>query len=455
MSDAAQQELFTKITTDFEFFFNTLTIVNRDFTLHPSKDVIKARPMTLAKHQKELIQYLDRGDIPEYTVLKSRQVGVTTVLVALILWNMQYNRDQNYIYMMDLEAKTLKIANMLKEMYYSIPDFLRVPLDIKKSNVITNIANNNTLQIHPARQKHLRSDTFTLGIFDEFAFYEAKDQHEIDQAAISSCPTRIFLSTPKVQDDLFEHKCIEAERRGQLYKRSILDIPEWYGGEDNAAAWLSHSTQNKPQSMINREYLCEFKGAATDTIWETEDYMFGRYKLDDDMFVVSLDLGWKDDTCILAAALTPDGLHFTDEIIVNHRNVKEIANLITGLQRPFKFGIADSSSKKVDMTGGLSVWSELKKHLGIPIYTRKLPDKVKMLNIVQSALYRQVVKIDQYRCPNLTKMMMNYEWGRAKASFPHNDYSHIHDAFVYGVLNWLLIKQDLKPKHRLISAYDW
>lgn len=447
-------EIFKRITTDFSFFFEHITISCRDFSLPPEKDLVTKRPLKLAKHQKELIEYIETCDKPEKIILKSRQIGVTTVLIAYILWRMMYGYDQNIIYLLDLDIKTDKMRLLLQEMYHSIPEFLRTELDFK-ATVTSNAKNNNYLYIQTSSAKYLRSAAYTLGIFDEYAFYEIKDQEAIDQAAIASCPNRICLSTPRIQNDIFEAKCKRAEKEGYIYKRTIWDVTEWYGGLDNARAWFNRGTENQSQAYINREYLCEFKGAAEDTVFEREDYMFEDWENTGESAMVTLDLGYKDSTAILFAAITENGLHFMDEEVVDHHNIYEIIDIILKRGYSLNFGVADSNGKSTDITSGVSAWKELKEYIGIPFYTRK-PKKMTMKQIVQSALYKKIVKIDRYRCPKLVDMIYNYEWSKT-GKFVHNDYSHIYDSFVYGVLNWILIhNRGRKPSIRMVDKYaNW
>ena len=132
-------------------------------------------------------------------------------------------------------------------------------------------------------------------------------------------------------------------------------------------------------------------------------------------------------------------LHLFDEIIVNHMNINQIVNLIKAKNYNIRYGVADSSSKKKDLTTGISAFKQLQSLLGVKILTRKIPDKEKMLYIAQSALYDSTLYIDP-TCQQTLKMFMNYAWTDS-GKMPHNKYSHIHDCLVYAVLNY-------KLKHR-------
>jgi len=71
--------------------------------------------------------------------------------------------------------------------------------------------------------------------------------------------------------------------------------------------------------------------------------------------IFGCDLGFSDDTVILFFKLSSKGIHLIDEIIINHMNTRDIATLIKNKQYNLRYGIADSSSKKTDMTTALSL----------------------------------------------------------------------------------------------------
>jgi hypothetical protein len=115
---------------------------------------------------------------------------------------------------------------------------------------------------------------------------------------------RIIISTPQVENDVYHELVKQAEHEGRLFKRTIHDVcDDWYGSPENAKEWLEKELfKGKSRAEINREYLCEFKGAATNTIWELTDGMKNTDPGSGYPTVISLDLGYKPDPTVVLFA---------------------------------------------------------------------------------------------------------------------------------------------------------
>jgi hypothetical protein len=81
-----------KCIESFEFFCRFLTIQAYDLTKAPGPDNgLSSQPFVLKKHQRELIEFIETPTAPnEKIILKSRQIGITEVLLAYCLWKLLY-----------------------------------------------------------------------------------------------------------------------------------------------------------------------------------------------------------------------------------------------------------------------------------------------------------------------------------------------------------------------------
>lgn len=203
----------------------------------------------------------------------------------------------------------------------------------------------------------------------------------------------MIISTPQVENDVYHELVKQAEHDGRLFKRDIHSVKnDWYGSEENANEWLEKELfKGKSKAEINREYLCEFKGAATNTVWEI---LPDHYHMDPGVHyptVVSLDLGYKPDpTVVLFARVADNKLFICDELVCLENTVYHVADKIQGKTQEKKhklfWGACDSSAKKIDQTSALNVHSELQKTLGIKFHTHKLPDKLEMWSQAQRSI---------------------------------------------------------------------
>jgi hypothetical protein len=429
-----------------EFTAQCITLPARNWKVPPEESTIENIPFILAEHQVAFLDYLKTTISSDKVILKTRQRGYSVMLVAYVLWKVLFGDNENILYLCDREDKAKEFYDLLKKIYYSIPTFLRLNLDIKADRRIKNTAFNNSLSFKVATENAGRSGTFTLVICDEYSYYDESIQESISAALTSSCPNnRIWVSTPKKENDSYHRKVIQAEKDGTLWKHTYWDfIDDWFGSEKNAKAWRKVQEEGLTPQQKARELDCEFKGIATDQIWVIEPQMFIPSNVSEGSTACfSMDLGWSDDTAILLFKEYPQMIHFFDEIVFNKTTIPQIISRLK--QRNFRYiwGAADSSSKKTDQVVGTSAHKELQIGLGCRILTHKIPDKHEMYSLAQSALLRGLVKIDYNRCPHLVEMFNNYEWKDGK--FPHDKYSHIHDSFVYAILNFLY-KSGRKPQ---------
>jgi hypothetical protein len=81
-----------KCIESFEFFCRFLTIQAYDLTQSPGpENGLRSQPFILKKHQRELVKFIETPTAPnEKIILKSRQIGITEVLLAYCLWKLLY-----------------------------------------------------------------------------------------------------------------------------------------------------------------------------------------------------------------------------------------------------------------------------------------------------------------------------------------------------------------------------
>ena len=426
------------ITTDFMAFCSIcLTIPAKDFTVPPEETTVRSVPFSLAQHQIEFLNYL-KTPMTDKIVLKCRQRGYSVLLLAYCLWLILYSRDQNLLYIIDREDKAKEFRRLLQELFHSIPEVFKPKgIAIMASNEIYNHNRNNHLSLRTASSSVGRSGTYTLAIVDEYAYYDLNIQEDIAASLTSSCQNRIWISTPKQENDNYHHKVNMADKQGLLWKHTYWEwIDDWFGGEDNAKLWRKEQEKDLKPAQIARELDCKFKGAAEDLIWlvpPEASRIFNKNTLNSRV-IVSLDVGWEDDTAVLFAYDYGGCLHIIDEIVTNHTATPHLASLMKGRYAYYKYGVIDSAALKVDQTSSISIHNDMSRRLGCRFYTGK-PRQEEGIQIAQTALLEGRIFIDSNKCPLLIEMFNNYE--REGEVLPRSRYKHLHDSFVYLCYNWL------------------
>jgi len=215
--------------------------------------------------------------------------------------------------------------------------------------------------------------TYTLAICDEFAYAETTtiQTRVLSGIRSSAKQKRLIISTPQVENDIYHELVKQAEHEGRLFRRDIHDVKDdWYGSPENAQEWLDKELfKGKSKAEINREYLCEFKGAATNTVWEILPEHLSADPGVQYPTVVALDLGYKPDpTVVLFARVVNNRLFISDELVCLENTVYHVADKIKGKSKDKNYklfwGTCDSSGKKVDQT------SRVERSFRIATFTR-------------------------------------------------------------------------------------
>lgn len=435
----ATKDTLLKAATDFEFFCeHILKTPQKEWKKKPSEAKIIESGLKLTNTQKEYVKYISNTEIQEKVVLKCRQRGYTTVTITWLLWNVLYGKNYKCMYVTNKAENAAEIYATLTTIIHKL-DAPYVPSGMayrrNPQYVIQNEKRNNKIVIRTATEDAGRSGTFSCVVLDEVAAYDTHIQKEISAAIVAACNNRIVISTPRKENDLFHIKTIEADKRSELWIDKYWDhAVEWFGSEENAKLWRRAQEQGNTHAQISRELDCQFRGAADDLILFVPPTAIQTYShKQGQRIIVSLDLGFADDTCILYAADVGNKLHIFDENVVNKTTITDITDIIKKKYgRSIKYGVMDCSGKKVDMTSGSSVYAMMQRLLMCPFRTRK-NRKEEMLLIGQKLISDQRVYIDP-GCVKLLEMCNNYEWINGK--MPHDRLSHIFDSFIYLLYNW-------------------
>jgi len=455
------EDIVKNITTDFfEFCRICLTIPQRDIKSPPSdSDGLVEKPLILTTKQKQFIELLETKSIPGKVILKCRQRGYTTVSVAYTLWKTLYFKNQNILYLIDDGKKARELYQILKAQYNSIPPiflpngvlpYLTPPARLENPLL------NSVVKFDTAKEDSARSGTYTMIVLDEIAFYDERVQDSIMSAINPACPNnKVFISTPKKENDLYHNMVLEAKVDGTLFEHTFFeDAVEWYGSLENAKVWREHLEKGMTKGKIAREFDCEFKGAVEERIYDFDTTPLVEIPTTTTMSIISLDLGWNDPTAVIWAYDFNGYLHIHDELVTDRTSIPNVINEIKARGHKIKYGICDSSGKKVDQTSGISIHSQLQNNLGMKFLTHKT-EKEEMIRLVVSAALKGLIKISP-KCSYLLEMLNNYEFKTTSSGgsiIPHNDYSHMADSLNYLILNWLQAgkaqgqKSGMKPRN--------
>ncbi len=172
----------TKCCSDWSYLIDTYIML---------PNVGEPVPFKLFPFQKKTLYYFIVRD--RVITLKSRQMGLSTLIEAYALVTALMLRNQNILIVSIKEDVAKAMLNKIKYMYENLPAFLKVPVKNthRSGNIGTSteieFANGSKIKVSPATENAGRSDSLSLLILDELAF-----QMYAQQIWASASPTLAF-----------------------------------------------------------------------------------------------------------------------------------------------------------------------------------------------------------------------------------------------------------------------
>jgi hypothetical protein len=243
-------------------------------------------PFVPMPHQEALVReiltaYLSRdarGRLEKVTIFveKSRDMGATWVVLAVIVWLWLYERGFTCLLGSRVETLVEKNPGSRNEdtllgrcevLAMGLPEWLRPDgvsmLDkaTRQSMLWTNPSTGNQLTGESANGNFGRQQRKTAVVFDELAF--AEYQRSIIRGTADTCRLRIFLTSPDPDADA----CKELMRRPGV--RVVTQ--DWRLHPDKTVAWYEKQREDRSEEEIANELDLSWEGGAERRIYPEWD----------------------------------------------------------------------------------------------------------------------------------------------------------------------------------------
>ena len=110
-------------------------------------------------------------DNPYSIILKSRQLGISTLSAGYSLWLMTFHKDKNILCIATKQETAKNMVTKVKFMYENLPSWLKV--DYEENNKLAlRLQNGSQIKATSASSDAGRSEAVSLLIIDEAAFIE-------------------------------------------------------------------------------------------------------------------------------------------------------------------------------------------------------------------------------------------------------------------------------------------
>ena len=221
------------------------------FIQHPQRGRIQ---FNLFPFQERVLKLLQEN--PYSIILKSRQLGISTLSAGLSLWLMIFHKDKNILCIATKQETAKNMVTKVKFMYENLPSWLKVDaLENNKLNL--RLKNGSQIKATSASSDAGRSEAVSLLIIDEAAFID--NIGEIWASAQQTLATGggcIALSTPYGTGNWFHQTWTRAEAA----ENDFLPIKlPWYVHPERDEAWRKRQDEllGDPR-MAAQECDCDF-----------------------------------------------------------------------------------------------------------------------------------------------------------------------------------------------------
>ena len=218
--------------------------------------------------QDKLLFLLNKYD--RTVILKSRQLGITTLCAAYSLWLMLFQKDQSILALAPTQEKARNIVDKVRFAYAELPSWLKVAAqeDNKLSLILTN---GSKIKAASGASESSRGYTANVLILDEAAFIENADElWGSAQQTLATGGRAIVLSTPNGMDKWFYQLWTASENQDNNF--IPIKLP-WHVHPNRNLKWREDQDKELGKKMAAQECDCNFLNSG-DIYFDSEDIQY-------------------------------------------------------------------------------------------------------------------------------------------------------------------------------------
>jgi len=251
MSENAQQirerikEEFVKCASDPTYFMRKYYMIQ-----HPTRG---RQRFDLYPFQEKTLTLLQKND---YVIInKSRQLGISTLVSAISLWMMLFNKDKNILVVATTQATAKNMVTKVRFAYQNLPTWLKIGAQ-EDNRLSLRLVNGSQIKAVSGAGDATRSEAVSLLIMDEAAFIDRID--DIFTAAQQTLATGgrcIALSTPNGVGNWFHKTYTKAQKRENNFLP--ISLP-WTVHPERDQTWRDQQTKELGVRNAAQECDCDF-----------------------------------------------------------------------------------------------------------------------------------------------------------------------------------------------------
>ena len=196
-------------------------------------------------------------------ILKSRQLGISTLTAGYSLWMMTFFQDKNILVIATKQEVAKNLVTKVRVMHANLPSWLRQPC-VEDNKLNLRYRNGSQIKAVSSGPEAARSEALSLLILDEAAFIDKIDEiWTASQQTLTTGGSCIALSTPNGVGNWFHRTWIEAEEARGMFNPIKL---HWSVHPDRNEDWRKEQDTLLGPSSAAQECDCDFLTSGTGVI---------------------------------------------------------------------------------------------------------------------------------------------------------------------------------------------
>lgn len=233
-------------------------------------------------------------------ILKSRQMGISTLVAAYSLWLMIFNKDKNILLISLKQEDAKEVITKVRFANENLPTWLKIKC-LEDNRLSLKFANGSGIKAASTTKKSGVGQALSLLIIDEAGLIdEAEDLWTSAQPTLSTGGNAIILSTPRGVGNWFHKMWVGAEEGGDQAKKvgkngfHPIKLP-WHLHPERDQNWreIEGAKQGNPKKAA-QEFDCDFLATGDNVVDLAIIEFYKKNKRMDPTEITGIDKGlWK------------------------------------------------------------------------------------------------------------------------------------------------------------------
>jgi hypothetical protein len=293
---------------------------------HPQRGRIS---FNLYPFQEKVLSLFQKHDYS--TILKSRQLGISTLAAGYSLWLMTFHKDRNVLALATTQATARNLVTKVQFMWENLPSWLKVD-SVENNKLSLRLKNGSKIQAKSSNADAARSEAVSLLIIDEAAFIDnIAETWASAQQTLTTGGGAIVLSTPYGTGNWFHKTWVKAEAG----ENDFLPIKlPWYVHPERDQKWrdAQDALLGDPR-LAAQECDCDFSTSG-DIVFYNEylEYYEKNHIIDpierrgvDQNLWVWEPVDYSEDYMVIADVARGDGKDFSTAHVMNIKTNTQVA----------------------------------------------------------------------------------------------------------------------------------